>query len=972
MKLLLIFVLIQTSVVSLFGQTMDVGTHDVLIQKLEKGLEINKDIQIQLRLADLYADRSRLKTIQETEEKCQQCHSSNQDRRKSLSLYLDIFDKVTDEEQKRVFEQIAQSHTLLGETTKAKSFYKKIIDKKYDKGLKAIAHQKQADLYFFSHDYSRALKDYKKSNSLDPSLKTALVSYRMAWCDFNSGQYALAKNHLDQLLSSQDEMDSSLRVDIARDFAKFTAKGTIDNKSIKRVHQLSDKSEAKDNVELLASELDRLGRPTENLIVNHYLLEAFETDPADKALAYMRMSQAELSLKRYASVTASFQKSTEFYKKINCENLKDRCADYQSKAQKFLIFWNRIEKDKPSSQLHQVWTTYLELFRDDFDMHFIAAQSFHKGSKMGLAQHHYLVTAELVHQDEKPESRKLLAVSLDAAMACAEESKVNSQKKLAYQSYLKFNPKGEKQLQAKYQLAYIEYDDKNYEAALVGFNKIITEHKESQKKLNIGTALKSAHLVLDIHAINKNNSQVMDYAQSFAQSFPKNKSEFDSIYRKALLNESLASLKKSPADLKYQDKLSQKLKVLNLSSVNQQEKALILETRVQLSRSTRNLEDMKSSSLALIGMKGLKESIKNFAYDQIIWASEMKLDFKKAYEYSLIRFQKMNRGKNEQIRLGVLAELSSKNSKLHYDEALKKTRGTLESNQLRAKIVQNSSAPWAELISRLKQLKSSPQLLSELALVTYSRYPNKQKAELVLKERSVAIKPAGIQLRRHLEIPKLKSLSSQVSKHIISHRSESQAQKGITKRLELISQLEVFANSAIERKDLVLQTVTLEVIKNEKLRFARDLTTLPLPKGLSKNDQIQYLKILETKVATIEKEAKSISQRIEGVWKTGTLMKSLHNNYESSDQNLKRLLALEIDLILPHAPESQKNQLKTWKEYQRPDARELLAAREKLKAYPFDEASLRQLIASEKNHDHLTHVAYLEQRLIDLQKRMTP
>ncbi len=954
------------------GQSMDVGTHDVLIEKLEMGLQTNSDIEIKLRLADLYADRSRLKTIKENEEQCVQCHSSNKDRSQSLSLYQDLFDKVSDDDKKRVFEQISQSYILLSQNKKALDFYNKIIDKKYSRSLKAMAYQKRGDHFFFAHSYDKAFKDYKSSIKLDSTLKTPLISYRMAWCEFNSGQYMLAKNHLNQILSSSNDIDSSLRSDIARDYAKFTAKGPIDNTEIKKVHQLSATQDGKLNVELLATELDRLGRPVENIVVNHYLLEAFETDPADKALAYMRMAQAELSLKRYNSVTQSFNKSTDFYRKINCDKFKERCDEYQSKAQKFLVFWNRVEKDKPSRQLHEVWVSYLSLYPADFDMHFVAAQSFHKGKKISLAQEHYLKTAELVYKDEKPESRKLLEVSLDAAMACAEESNITNQKRTAYKSYLKFNPKGKKQLQAKYQLAYIDYQEKIYPDASRGFENVIKEQQDHKLQNELGTALKSAHLILDIHALSKNNVKIMEDSQKFSNTFKKNQNEFQAIYRKALLNESLASLKAKPSDLKWQDQLMQKLKSINLAQVQTEEKVLLLETRIRLAQSIKNLDEVKNSSLALMGIKNLKINIKNFAYDQYIWASEMALDFKKAYEFSLIRFEKNRRGKNEQIRLAVLSEMGGKNSRPHYEEALQKTRGTLESNQLRAKIVQNSSSPWAEISKQHKYLKSSPQLFSELALDTYARYPNRQKAEMVLSEKNVASKPAGIRLRRHLEISKFKNLTSRVSKHIISHRSESRAQKDIVTRMQLLGELEKFANASIERKDLVLQTVSLEAVKKEKLRLARDLITLPLPKGLSKKDQIQYLKILEGQVAKIETEAKMIGQKIETVWKSGTLMTHLNKSLEGSSFNLKKLIAQEANLILPYAPESQKNQLSKWMNVQGPDQKSLLAARNKLRSNPFDESSLRALIDQEKSHDHFTHVAYHEQRLMDLQKRITP
>lgn len=955
------------------AQTMDVETHNMLIEKLEQAMGQDSEPSFRLRLADLYADRSRLKTLKENEENCQQCHQSNNDRKKALKLYIPLFDQLSNDDKKRVFEQIVQAYTLLGEFKESETFYRKTLKKRVSKEIHGLAQLGLADQAFFAHRYEQAHKDYKKAVAYNTDLKTPVVRYRMAWCEFNAGKFEIAKSQLSQLLASPELTDTTLRSEISRDYAKFTAKGDIHRSNIQKVYQLSPKDEAKSNVELLASELDRLGRSNENILVNVYILETFATEPADKAMAYLRMAQASLSLKNLVSANDSFQKSIQSFSQINCKKTEELCQDYQSKAEKFIVFWSRTEKDNPSQQLHNVMISYLNQFQGDDDLHLVAAQSFHVAKKLRLANEYYLKTAQLVHKEkETPAKLKMLNISLDAAMSAAEESKNNNLKRESYAAYIKLHPEGNKRHQAEYQLAYIDYDEKKYEAARNGFNKIVVKLTQEKQHKDRAIALQSAHLILDIYALEKNNLAVMEQAQSLSHLFPQNKNEFDTIYRKALLNESLASLKKSPLDEKHLNNLIQRIQGVAVGQMNKDEAILLTETRLRMARATRNLNEVSLAAVTLLNFKNLKDQFKNYAYDQAIWAAEMTLNYKKALDYSLIRFKPQQRTKAVAIRLAVLAELAQQNAAPFYQAALKQTKGTLESNQIRAKMIQLSSRPWQMIKDNHKALKRSPLLYSELALETYARYNNQQGAKTVLSEKSLASRPAGVRLQRHLEIPEFKKLESRLTKHTMSHRSEQRAQQDIAERLKRIGGLEAFTNKAIDRKDIILQAAALEVLRREKTRFARDLTNLPLPKGLNQRDQIQYLKLLETKVAGFEREAMAIGQQLSRVWQNGQLTASIAQNYDQSSIHLKKLIRQEVEFLSVYTPDNLKSELAATVEKPLPDSRTLFAHRESVKAHPFDESALKKLLGSEKEHGNLTQVAFLEQRLVEMQKRYNP
>ena len=953
---------------------MDIGTHDMLIEKIKSGLQSDQTPQIRLRLADLYSDRARLKSLQENEKPCNNCHKSKEDRQQALSLYLGIFDQLQGQEQLHSFEQIAQSYTILNQKTNASRFYKKIINGKYKNDLKAQAYLKKADQSFFDNQYAAAYQDYKKAISLDKTTKFALTQYRMAWCEFNQGQYELAKRNLGALLQSKEPIDSSLRSGMSADYARFSAKGTIGRNEIQKLHTLSSKEDAKGNVELLANELDRLGRAQENILVNHYLLEVFETDPLEKAKAYLRLAQAELSLKRLASVVISFQKSTEFQQKVRCEKNKEDCEDYNKKAKKFLVYWNQVEKDKPSAQLHQVWVSYLQLYPQDHEMHFLAATSFHKGRKLIQAQNYYIKSAEIVHKQESKEMRRHLEASLDAAMACAEEIQQTANKRVAYTSYLKLYPSGPKALHAKYQLGFLDYQEKKFSLALKTFGQVITEYKKkTQAKDARAIAYKSSHLMLDIFAATQDNKEVMTHALAFSQLFKAEQNEFTAIYRKALLNETVAVLKNKSSQNAWKEELLNKYRVLNFKGVDKSEKSSLFEARLQLAKSLRNLDEVQQTASLIIGQKDIKESTRQLAFDDAIWASEMKLNFSKAYEYAKMQKPRtQDRNLSDHLRLGLLAEMASRNPKVHYEAALQKTRGTLESNRLRAKIVQTSPAPWKEIVDRLNELRKSPLLLSELAMETFARYTNFTNARKVLDHWNVAKKPSGVRLQRQIDMPVLKNISQKIRAHQISKSSESRSQKDLVKRLEYMNQIEEMTNKAVSRQDLVLQTAGLSLLAEQKSRLARELLQMPKPSGLQASEKAQYQKILTNKAQQMDQEAKGIQQKVDNFWAQGTLVKQLKSSMSEASYVVQKIIAGEVEFLKAFSTKKHQSYLANIEKAKTPDQKALQTSYARLKAKPFDTKATREVYEQEKKHNRLTQMAYYKHRLENLEKRILP
>src|SRR5665213_81300 len=126
---------------------MDETTHDMVIQRLELGLDgMDKNEPdrngIVLRLAELYSDRARLKAMNEMDANCKDCKGAFEDRKKAIGLYQEALNKTDKNEQGKLVLQIAHLYSLNDETKKSADLYNQLLKSKkntYSSEVKAIA-----------------------------------------------------------------------------------------------------------------------------------------------------------------------------------------------------------------------------------------------------------------------------------------------------------------------------------------------------------------------------------------------------------------------------------------------------------------------------------------------------------------------------------------------------------------------------------------------------------------------------------------------------------------------------------------------------------------------------------------------------------------------------------------------------------------------------------------------------------------
>lgn len=201
-------ILILVLVIGFFSQTLkaNTATQDLLIQKLTQvylSLPDSNDTKIKmtLRLADLHAERGRLKA--KSLETCATCDSGVSDRQKAIEYYRAALPKISGEQSQNVWIQIGHLHEVLAENAKASDAYKKVIA--LDKGpARAEAQFSLAEIHFKNREFVAAQKLYQETLSSSTFKRKGLATYRVAWCFYNRGEINQAIQQLDQLLASPE------------------------------------------------------------------------------------------------------------------------------------------------------------------------------------------------------------------------------------------------------------------------------------------------------------------------------------------------------------------------------------------------------------------------------------------------------------------------------------------------------------------------------------------------------------------------------------------------------------------------------------------------------------------------------------------------------------------------------------------------------------------------------------------------
>jgi tetratricopeptide (TPR) repeat protein len=975
-----------------FALRMDETTHDEVIKRLEMGLDSMDKSEperggILIRLADLYADRARLKAMNDTETRDSTGKAPKDDRARSIRYYTEALPLAPREKQGRIVLQLAHLHNLNEESAKAIRLYNDILKSgksKYSSEVKGLAYSSLGDIYFRKGDFKTALHHFQSAKR--EALKNrGLVEYRIAWCLLNLGRTDKATKTLVDLLKRPELMtvkgedgeksaDTTFHQDVSNDLAKFLARGNVRQRDLQLLRDLSPDNARKHNLHTLGTETDRLGKKAAALVVWAAYLSEGDVQPTEKIEVQARVAQIFYDMNKSDAAAETFEKATEVWRKHGCHD-PELCGELRSRLRKMVTAWNKSQKKRPTTNLFRVYLAYTGVFTDDTEMtHWAAVVGSdlkRHQEAMDLFHRAAILAQNQLRKDPQNKSlRNIVEGSLLGEIEMAEASQDMKAREAAYNFYLNINPNGEKAFEVRYQRAQVFSHSDRHQEAFSEFHYLASMPGKDKYDLKI----KSADLALDSLVALKDDKNLQVRSIEYARLFPERKTEYLKISRKATMT-MVATRLKDEGDSDRSDYKANlaALNQVNLDGADDGERIRFYKNKILIAQKALDFGVVIATASHLLAVRSLNDEDKEWAMAQEVWAAELQLDFAQAYKLSkqmkLPRISKADR----ELRLALLADLAGLNSRPHNENYLRLVGPGRAANLVRVTLVKTSPRPWAELGRHVRYLKQTPDLLAGVALEVFARDRDFKKAGELLKSSLIVRYPAGKTLARHLELREFQAFDRKIRSHRIQSISEYAMQKSLKERLSLLRESEKLAKSAFQRQDWTLQVLSLTQMARENRRLFHDIRALPIPRRLNKEQRSQYMQMIQAQSQPYLDKAEKFESDLAGIWNNSNSVQNLQTAYMTASNELQRLYRDEISGLAQSAPSRAQNRLRDLLNtpYRRPSQKDILTARRALQTDPLNVSKAESLRELESQGGNVTMVVYLDERIAQLKKGKT-
>lgn len=982
LKALLIPLLI--SFVTTPALAMDSSTRDQVIQRLERVLEqMDKKerawVASNLRLADLLAERARERFMQETEANCKNCKGSQADRERAIGMYEEVLKRPQGFDESVVLFQLAHLHDQAGDATKPEQMFKRILAAKagrYPEEIVDRARTSLADLYFHKGQNKEALKLYQEALSKKTQAHNGLVRYRIAWCQFHTGQLVTATKTLETLAGDRASLtrqgteglayDEGFHSDVVRDLAIFYSRRPIKQADVARYRRLSPVNDRGSNLLHFAEEADRIGQKAAAEWIYQTYLKEPNLAPEKQLEVLVRLAQVKYDRGDSRASTAEFALAAQTMKKLRCET-PEQCEKVQKRMKYYVTELHRSQKTNVTLDVARSYFIYSRVFPSDLEMALRGAQVSMDLKQYVMATNLYReASVEAQRQISKEETKQLLEwrrVAVLGEVEAAELTKDIKAREAAYIHALKLIPEDKEAFAIRYQLARVPYEQKQWAKAASAFRELALD-----KTGDAGLRKQSADLALDSLVMEKRDADIETLATEFASALPAHADEFRRLSRKAVMAQVAQTANNDSASNSELNRTLKKLLTTDVSGATENERILHLKNTVVVARKVGDKNILTRALGALLATKSLSAKDREDALAQLVGEYEARLDFAKAYETALqMRFTGLSQAEKER-RLGTLADLAGRNPSRHYNAALNAGLKGQASLALRARLVGMSANPMGEFKKQQKFLKADRQLFAETLLMVYAKTRDLKAVRAFTQDRSIRNLAPIRFIEKQPFYVEHQTLARQISIHRLRTKSDRQLQTSLQERLGLLKKADASVKKAVALGDFTAQVITLTTAATENERMAMDITALPLPAGLKPAEQQQYQQLIAQQAAPYSRKAQVVRQKLSEFWGNEAALNALIRDFEGARPEMKSLLRDELRLLAGAAPSGAKSRLDRTLAQNGPEREELLSARENVRREPNDRRQLERLKALETKIGHPLMSSYLEVRLNSIQK----
>lgn len=967
-------------------------TRDLLIEKLTQ-VYLNiapadaSKVAITLRLADLHAERARQDAMNELASGCTVCKAGVEDRKKALAYYQEVLSKIPASSLGKVLAQVGHLYELTGNEKDAIDTYNRILQDSKTPEAVSEAHLSLAEVYFKRRDFTQARTHYGAVLAIPQAASRGLAAYRFAWCEFNEGSLepaiqGLVKILKDPALLSRNSAGGTIQVDrqfqdeVSRDLATFMARRTVTLADAQLIYELSPEQAKLANLTYLAGEVERLGQAAPAITLWRFVQEK-QSQPQARLEGHIRLAQLEMEQGIRKEGIRDFESALALWSQVgDCQ--ASECRELKARLRKFVTDWNRVEKKAPTAELLAAYQSYLKIFSQEADMSLWAAQVAEDVKDYALAVELFQNGAKIASAVTAPkadpaaiEAAKQVEAGLLGAIASAELSKDSTLLVKAYDGYLAQSRERKKAVEVQYQKAHLLYEKADYANAAEAL-RTVALLKEGTPEIR----KQAADLSLDSLVLLKDDHRLEEWATEYAKVFPQQAQDFAAISRKAVLNQSVEAAKTDAGDEAAWKTLAR----FDLSGATNEEKAAFYKNKLILAEKMQKFSDARETVEQLLRVPGIAKEDEQYALSRKAWLAELVLDFDGALRATEKIATPEISGSKKWLKLAMYADLAAKDPKPFYSQFLKDSKDEDKNVAIAAQLVRDSKEPLKEIERQKAILSKRPEVYAEAYLETYGRASAQGGMDVVKKALSVAaLRPtkAGKILARIAFLDEYSKLRAKMVAQQLDGSSQAKMAKTLKARMALMEQAEKLASRAIESGDWTSQLVSLDLLGGQSERFYQEILSLPVPAGLSGEEEQQYLSLLSQQAAPHQLRANDVKKKVSEFWANESAIAQLDESLMKEHGALRAIVVREIQALAEVAPDAKKTQLVAMSERKEeapvvPALAVLEGARQAVRENPMSRERIEALLNLEKQMGRPAMVAYLEGRLQTLQVTTPP
>jgi hypothetical protein len=948
-------------------------------------------VGVTLRLADLHAERARKLSMEDLS-------AGEKDRNLALKYYREAVKGTPEEGQARIWIQMGHLHEMSSDSAGALKAYEQVLALPATPEQKADAHLSMAEVYFKQRQFEKARANYAEVMKNDKATSRGFAAYRSAWVDFNQGQTDAGIAGLVKILRTPElsrrsataaaGADTQFQEEVSRDLATFMAKRRVQADDLNTIYEVSPESTKVANLMYLAGEAERLGQATEALQLWQFV-HSKQAVPRERLESLIHIAGLQVAGGGRTTgaadggnddALASYENALQLWTTLGgCTD--EACQELRTRVKNTLVDWNRVEKKNPSEQLVKAYQAFTQTFPEDTAMRMYLAQVARDRKDFALALNTYLAvgragvtesepalvaaieTAELAVTAEAPKSP--VAATAKTGLPAEASAKVgptaaSMRLKEAYDTYVKHSVKKERLAEVRYQQAKWSYDNGDLEVGAVQLREFALDASVKDLKLRD----QAANLALDALAIAKDDARIRIWAEDFAKALPANASEKRQVARKAMLNQS--------AKLSEQKDLAAAWAILekeNFANAPADDRVLLLKNKLVLAEKLGLYPQARLIADELLAQPSLNAEDSQYALARKAWLSELVLDF----DGALIATQKMKAtdlpADQRLLKLAMYADLASQDARGFYTQYLKISKDAPSRVAIASQLVKSAPAPLKEIEAQRAVLAENPEVLGQLYLELYGQTRDAGILKKALSQPAVVKSKSGPLLQRQEFLKTYQTLKAKLAAQTVDSSNMKKMATGLKARVAALNEGEKFANQVIAAGDWTAQVAVFTMLATENERFYQEIMGLPLPAGLSPEEENEYMQALSQQSAPHQTKANDLKAKVGEFWAQSEAIGQLEKSLDVASAEVRPLMKAEIELLVSIAPEAKKTALATVANKptaivaDKPSLQVIEGAKAAVRQDPMNRQSLNNLLELEQKWGRPAMVSYLKGRL---------